>query len=94
MTHPFKDIITRLEKQRASIERALTALREVGEIDDTGREALSIAPTKAKRKGKRKVSAEARARMAEGQRLRWAAKRANEAGKATRKGAVKKADAA
>ena len=91
----FKDVITRLERQKASIERALAALNEV-ESDDAGEEVRvpSSPTTKAKRKGRKKVSAASRQRMAEAQRQRWAAKKAgdtNVAKKAIRKAAVKKA---
>ncbi len=92
MANAFKDIIAQLEKQRASIDRALAALKEV---DDT--EAVSaprsLAP-KSKSKGKRPVSAESRARMAEAQKRIWAAKRAAQKAavkKVSRKRSVQKA---
>jgi len=60
MANPFKDVITRLEKQKSSIEKALAALREV---DDASGELESQA-TKSRlahsAKGKRKISAEGR----------------------------------
>ena len=67
MTDGLTSIITTLERQRAAIERALSALREADGVPTSspiGRQ-VSI------RKGK-KLSAAVRKRMQEGQRLRWA----------------------
>lgn len=68
-------IITQLEKQRAAIDNALAALREIGGA--TG------APAPAKRRGrppgrKEVISDDAVNRRSEGQRRRWAAKKANQ----------------
>jgi hypothetical protein len=81
MTEGFTGIITLLEQRKTAIDKALTALREVGEVsaptqarpDSTatmgtsGRKNLT-APG---RKGKKR-SAAVRERMREAQRLRWA----------------------
>jgi hypothetical protein len=67
----LNEIIARLERQKAAIERALTALQEVEGIDSTptvpsnGPEAHTIIPS-------------GRNRWSEGQKKRWAAKRAAE----------------
>ncbi len=96
MANAFKDIITRLERQKASIDRALAALREVDDTDAVSAPPSLALKSKSKSKGKRPVSDEARARMVEGQKKRWAAKRADGkavAKKASRKHSVPKATA-
>jgi hypothetical protein len=68
-------IISELEQQRAAIERALAALREIWGISDGS----TTAP--AKRRGRppgRKFSAETRRRMSEAQQRRHGGKRAEE----------------
>ena len=67
MTDGLTSIITTLERQRAAIERALSALREVGGVPTSS----PIGGQVSIRKGK-KLSAAVRKRMQEGQRLRWA----------------------
>jgi hypothetical protein len=70
----FKDIITRLEKQKAAIDRALAALHEF----DDGAVAESAVPRKtaAKKAAKKRVlSEEGRQRIADAARKRWAAKK-------------------
>jgi hypothetical protein len=79
MTESLKDIIQKLEYQRAAIDKALTALHE---IDGTGVESESAASTSAEpasaiilaRKGG--MTAEGRRRLSEALKKRWAAKRA------------------
>lgn len=96
MANAFKDVITRLERQRVSIDRALAALREVDETDEVSAPTSPAPKTKRKSKGKRPVSDEARARMVEGQKKRWAAKRVAEKAalkKASRKRSVRKTTA-
>jgi len=78
----INEIIVRLGKQREAIDRAITALREVGSATEnppaTKRASQSaIAP--ANNKPKRKVSAAARRRMSEGQKRRYAALRGESA---------------
>lgn len=92
MANPFKDVMMRLERQKASIEKALAALSEVDGSDDE-RESFPTANKSARTKRRRKMSAEVRQRMAAAQQKRWAAKRAGEAAtkKTVRKGTAKKA---
>lgn len=81
MANEFKDIITRLERQRTAIDRALAALREVdgsnaGEtvIARRGRP-KKAARKKANKAASRTISDEGRKRIAEAQRKRWALKK-------------------
>jgi hypothetical protein len=71
MTQGFTGIIDQLERQKAAIERALAALREVGEVDAPIK-ASAATPTTAETSGRKKRSAAVRKRMQEAQRLRWA----------------------
>jgi hypothetical protein len=74
MLSNFKDIITRLEKQKAAIDRALAALHEF----DEGAVAESAQPRKAATKKvakKRVLREEGRQRIADAARKRWAAKK-------------------
>lgn len=68
----IKQIISRLEKQRTGIERAIAALREVSEGASAG--APEPSPQKRGPK-KRRLSKEGRERIAEAARRRWAALR-------------------
>lgn len=93
MPSAFKDVISQLQKQRAAIDRAIAALEEVGdetveptEIGRRERPAKKGSVTK-KAGRKRTLSPEARQRIAEAQRKRWAASK-----KGTKKAAAKKAD--
>jgi hypothetical protein len=74
----FKDIINRLEQQKAAIDKAIAALREFddGEIGGSERP-KSKGLAKAVKKGakKRVMSEEGRKRIAEASRKRWAAVR-------------------
>jgi hypothetical protein len=84
-------IISELEQQRQAIDRAIEALREIG----AGREPAKRRgrpPGKKTRGGKRNMSPEGRARIAEAARKRWAELRASRAG-ATKKTPRKKATA-
>jgi hypothetical protein len=78
-------IISQLEEQRSSIERAISALREIS----------SPAPRRGRRPGtkltrtKRVLSPEGRARIAEAARRRWANLKKAQS-QATAKGAAKK----
>ena len=67
-------IISQLEHQRASIERAIAALREI----DNPSQAEALTPPAASKKAtrKRQISPEGRKRIAEATRQRWAAKKA------------------
>jgi primosomal protein N' len=70
MPNYFKEIINKLEKQKAAIERALSALRE---MDDS--EWMEVPHSRKPKKVRRKrtLSAEARQRISAAQRKRWAA---------------------
>jgi hypothetical protein len=70
MPNNFKEIISQLEKQKAAIERALSALREV---DDSERLQAPSRGRLKKVRRKRTLSAEARERISAAQRKRWAA---------------------
>jgi hypothetical protein len=82
MPNGFADIIDQLEKQKVAIDRALAALREVG--DDAVRASTAKRPAKKAARVARTLSPEARERIAEAQRARWAATK-----KATKKAAKK-----
>ena len=69
MTEAFASLITLLEQRKTAIERALVALREVNGV--TTAKTLQPAPGGPSRKGY-KLSAEARERMSQGQRRRYA----------------------
>jgi hypothetical protein len=74
----FKDIIKRLEQQKAAIDKAIAALREFDESDIAESERpKSKRLAKAVKKGakKRVMSEEGRKRIAEASRKRWAAVR-------------------
>ena len=71
-------IIAQLEHEKAVIERALTALREIG-----GGKAAPTNGRQGRRRGR--LSAEGRRRIAEAARKRWAAKRAADAKKSAKK---------
>jgi type II secretory pathway component PulM len=72
----LQNIIRRLEAQKAAIDRALTALREVSGIGGEPATAPAAA-TKAlpKTKRKRGMTPEGRKRLAESMKRRWAVKR-------------------
>ena len=73
MTEGFASIIRQLEQQKAAIDRALVALKEVEEVAAPAQTtSASTATTETSgRKGKKR-SAAVRKRMAEAQRLRYA----------------------
>jgi len=82
MANSLNEVIRKLEEQRAGIERALAALREIeGPVADGARGGAAAAATssssaggrKAKRKGG--MTAEGRRRLSEALRARWAAKK-------------------
>jgi len=94
MADGLKEIIDSLERQRAAIENALSALREVGEV---GQQSRTSTPVRSRGAAKRKggMTPEGRRRLAEAMKRRWAAKRAaSQVRKTARKrGAGKKAAA-
>jgi hypothetical protein len=86
----LNDIISRLEKQKQAIEKALSALLEVGGAPA----AAPVVPAKraytrrAPVKKKGGISEEGRLRLAEAMKKRWALKRAGSAVKKGRKKAA------
>lgn len=84
-------VISRLEQQRSTIDRAISALRELEPPKPA--EAAPDGASAAKPK-KRRMSAEGRRRIAEAARRRWAEKRATEAAQANQASATKKTSAA
>jgi hypothetical protein len=71
MTDSFTGIIDRLERQKAAIDRALAALREV-DSPAAAPKAESAATPAAPTRKRRKFSAAARRKMALAQKSRWA----------------------
>jgi hypothetical protein len=80
-------IISQLERQRAAIDRAISALREVEGVKPV--ETASPEAT-AKKPQKRRMSAAGRRRIAEAAKKRWADKRAAEGVTAEKPGPTKK----
>jgi hypothetical protein len=74
VTH-IGNIIAQLEQERTAIDRALSALREIG----GSRTSPPIVSKARRRRGR--LSAEGRQRIADAARKRWALKRAAEGGK-------------
>jgi hypothetical protein len=68
-----ENLISKLEKQRSAIDRAISALREITSSAATGPD---VAESKTK---KRHLSPEGRRRIIEATKRRWAAKRAAQA---------------
>jgi NAD(P)H-dependent flavin oxidoreductase YrpB (nitropropane dioxygenase family) len=75
MPNNFKDIISRLEQQKVSIDAALAALREFegGDTEITPRKVGRPAKAVKKATKKRSLSPEGRKRIADAARKRWAA---------------------
>ena len=73
----IQNVISQLERQRDAIERALQALREIGDAAAPAAP-KGPAPAQKKRGRKRGMSAAGRARIGEATRKRWADKRAAE----------------
>jgi hypothetical protein len=75
MPNSLTEVIRRLEEQKAGIERALAALRDIeGTGEETG---TSTAGTRGRRKGG--MTPAGRRRLSEALKARWAAKRAGTA---------------
>ena len=74
---PLDQVISDLENQREAIDRALEALRSIQstESPSVGQKRRGRPPG-----GKKTMSAEGRARIAEAQRKRWAAQKEAQAG--------------
>ena len=85
MANSLNEVIKKLEQQRAGIERALAALRD---IEGTGLETAAPASApRGRRKAKRKggMTPEGRRRLSEALKARWAAKKASAAAPAKAK---------
>jgi hypothetical protein len=79
----IQTVISRLEKQRSAIDRALLALREIaGPSTPNSRAASQSKPRK------RHLSPEGRRRIIEATKRRWAAKKAARAGTVPKRAAV------
>lgn len=78
--------ISELERQRATIDHAIAALREVEALAPAAH-ASSSGPSKPEKKTvRRRMSAEGRKRISEAAKKRWAEKRAAEAAPSAKKG--------
>jgi hypothetical protein len=76
-------IISRLERQRTALERAISALREMEGVQATAKAGTAASPARGPRKSR--LSAAGRRRIAEAARKRWAEKRAADAAAAKKK---------
>ena len=74
----IENVISQLERQRSAIDRAISALREIGASNSIPAAAAAGAQRQGKRR-KRHMSAEGRKRIAEAARKRWAEMRAGKA---------------
>ena len=90
----FKDVINQLQKQRTAIDKAIAALEDVGDEGFGGAEAHRPPAKKAtkhsvakKTPARRALSAEARKRISDAVKRRWAATK-----KAAKKQAAKKTE--
>ena len=77
-----ENVISKLEKQRSAIDRAISALREITGSPTTGPD---VVESKTK---KRRLSPEGRKRIIEATKRRWAAKRAAGVGTAPKRAAA------
>jgi hypothetical protein len=73
----LNDIIARLEEQKSAIERALSALKEIGGTVVQSSEETPPAPRKVRAKRKGGISTEGRKHLAEAMKRRWAVCQAN-----------------
>ena len=87
----IKGIISQLERQRAAIDRAISALRDVEGVQPA--QTKSDGPVAEEQPRKRRMSAAGRRRIGEATRKRWADKRAAEAALAEKTAPTKKASA-
>lgn len=84
----IESIIERLEQQRAAIDNALTALREVGGTEPEKRRGRPTGSGKARKKT-RHISPEGRQRQIEAMRKYWAKKKAGAAKRTSKKRVTK-----
>jgi hypothetical protein len=84
MTNGLAEIIKQLEQQGRAIERALAALREVGESGGAGSSTSAAPAGSGKRRGRPRkgsgMTPEGRRRLSEALKARWAARRAGSDG--------------
>ena len=80
-----ENVISQLETQRSAIDRAISALREVAGKNPLARVA---SPSGNDQRRKRHLSPEGRRRIVEAAKKRWAAKRANGTGTASKRTAA------
>jgi hypothetical protein len=78
-------VISQLETQRSAIDRAMSALREVAGKSPL---AKAISPSSNGQPRKRHLSPEGRRRIIEATKRRWAEKRANRTGTASKRAAA------
>ena len=71
----IENVISRLEKQRSAIDRALLALREI-----SGPDTPNAQPVSQSKSRKRRLSPEGRRRIIEATKRRWAARKAGGTG--------------
>jgi len=77
------NVISRLEKQRSAIDRALLALREI-----SGPNTANAQPVSQSKSRKRRLSPEGRRRIIEATKRRWAAKKTGGTGTASKSAAA------
>jgi len=76
MSEGFRNIIAQLEKQKAAIERALAALREVeGLAVPVSAPSAATKPANGRAKRKSRLTPEVRRRLSEAMKRRWGLKR-------------------
>ena len=94
MPSAFSEVISQLQKQRAAIDKAIAALQQVGDEDvDQGAEPRTPAKKAAKKAignkaaAKRTLSPEARKRISDAVKKRWAAAKKGQKKQASKKAA-------
>jgi hypothetical protein len=75
MTEGIKNVIAQLEQQKAAIERALAALREVEGPAEPVSAPAATRPASARAKRESRLTLEGRRRLSEAMKRRWGAKR-------------------
>ena len=87
----IKRIISELEAQKAAIERAIAALRDIAAPASTPKKkSVRSVSTASSTKQKPRLSPEGRQRIIDATRKRWAAKRAAAGGTAAKKSTAKR----
>ncbi len=80
-----ENVISQLERQRSAIDRAISALREATGVSPSAKVASSSVNGRPR---KRRLSPEGRRRIIEATKRRWAAKRAQDTGAASKRAAA------